>query len=169
LLDPHVLLGARPLLAARAVRWVLFEYGLTWRMPQPELAVDRHVEGAGAGGRGGGGAGAPANATLAAGVELGSLEAVTRWLGGFDYVCFLAMEEQLVSLYGPWWRPFFEFYEWSNVLCGLGRREAVDVGADATRVLALAPTPEVEAAVHFYNSGPRAIPGLHKRACEAGE
>jgi len=82
------------------------------------------------------------------------------------------MEDQLVPLYGPWWRDFFEFYYWSNVLCGLGRRVAASAGASPgapPAELALAPTAEVEAAVQFYNSGPRAIPGLHRRACEAGE
>lgn len=100
--DPHVLVGAKPLLRAHAIKWVVFEFNRHWSVvPLEQHALD--LEGTGA--------------------VLSSLEAVVSWLYDLGYWCYLLSMDLMVPLWGDYWDPTFQTQGWSNVFCGLHGHE----------------------------------------------
>jgi FkbM family methyltransferase len=160
--DPHVLLGAKPLLRERRVQWVIFEYNhLKWReAAAAELAVDDEEWG-----------GIPADG-VAAGARvrrpLDSLAAVSAWLADLGYLCYYITSRMLLPVWGAYWTSDYEMQPLqhcvSNIICGLFAGDVAASDGDGTR--AHTPGPALSALVQYYNNwAPLGTPPLHLPPC----
>lgn len=124
--DPHVLLGAKPLLVSHAIKWLVFEYNVNWALvAQEEEAVDtdfasyRQHERQGE---------EPSSHSVSS-TRLSTLVSVVSWLYELGYLCYLLALDLMIPLYGGYWHPVFQSQGWSNVFCGLEGRELKSVVA----------------------------------------
>lgn len=108
--DAAVLDGADGTISSGSVQFIAFEYNAKWRGAAESPRGDDRS----------------GSTTTAAEDRMPSpytLQAAVAWLRRRRYLCFLVTPAALLPLSGDLWRDAYEFYRWSNVLCG--RREDV--------------------------------------------